>query len=325
MAHAAALNAVAVSMAITRCPALRQALPGAADAARRRNAKALARKVHESTMRKLPWSMLALMLIGAGVAAWLVALGHYDVAGNTPHTRPVYALLEVTKQQSVRRQARDVVVPALDGATVQERGALCYREHCLQCHGAPGFAPEPIGLSMQPLPGSLADATRHWNAAEIYWITRNGIKMTGMPAWQHRLHDDDLWALVAFVQRLPQLSPAELRATWQALPARPCDVNADDADATAPDAMRGKLALTQYGCHGCHRIDGIVGPDTHVGPPLHDFGRRLTLPGARPHTPAQLVQWLRDPQAIDPHTAMPDLGVNARDARDMAAYLVTLR
>ena len=71
-------------------------------------------------MRKLPWLMLALMLvIGAGVVAWLVSLGHYDVAGNTPHTRPVYALLEVTKQQSVRRQARDVVVPALESAALR--------------------------------------------------------------------------------------------------------------------------------------------------------------------------------------------------------------
>jgi mono/diheme cytochrome c family protein len=177
---------------------------------------------------------------------------------------------------------------------------------------------------MQPLPGPLADATRHWSAAELYWITRNGIKMTGMPAWQHRLHDEDLWAVVAFVQRLPQLPPAQLRDAWQRRPAPACDERSDDS-AAAPDAARGKTTLTQYGCHGCHRIDGVVGPDTHVGPPLHDFGRRLTLPGGRPHTSVQLVQWLRNPQALDPHTAMPDLRVTERDARDMAAYLATLR
>jgi mono/diheme cytochrome c family protein len=269
--------------------------------------------------------MLAVMLlIGAGAVTWLVVLGHYDVAGNTPHTRPVYALMEVTKQQSVRRQARGVAVPALHDAAMQARGEACYRAHCVQCHGAPGIAPAPIGLSMQPLPGSLADATRHWSAGEIYWITRNGIKMTGMPAWQHRLHDRDVWAVVAFVQRMPSLSPAQLRDAWQRLPTAGCDERSDDR-ATAPDVARGKMALTQYGCHGCHRIDGIVGPDTDVGPPLHDFGRRVTLPGARPHTSVQLVQWLRDPQAIDPNTAMPDLGVTERDARDMAAYLTTLR
>lgn len=277
-------------------------------------------------MRRLPWLLLVLIsLAGAGAVAWLVGFGHYDVAGITPHTKPVYALLQVTKEQSVRRQARDVVVPPLDGTALHARGAACYRTHCLQCHGAPGIAPEAIGLSMQPLPGSLVDATRHWSVAEIYWITRNGIKMTGMPAWQHRLHDDDLWAVVAFVRQMPRLSPTALHDTWRTLQDAPCDMRAPTDDPMPPDAARGRLTLTQYGCHGCHRIDGVAGPDSHVGPPLHDFARRLTLPGARPNTHAQVVAWLRDPRAIDPHSAMPDLGVTERDARDMAAYLATLR
>jgi mono/diheme cytochrome c family protein len=184
-----------------------------------------------------------------------------------------------------------------------------------------GLRAAPIGLSMQPLPGPLADAARHWRAAEIYWITRHGIKMTGMPAWQHRLHDDDVWAVVAFVQALPHLSPAQLRARWAAPQAAPCDQQPQDG-APAGEAVRGKRALTQY---GCHRIDGIVGPDAHVGPPLHGFARRLTLPGGRPQTEAQLVQWLRAPQSMHPNTAMPDLGVNESDVRDIAAYLGTLR
>jgi mono/diheme cytochrome c family protein len=237
----------------------------------------------------------------------------------------VYTLLEVTKQQSVRRQARAIEAPPLQDAALLARGALCFREHCLQCHGAPGHAPEPIGLSMQPLPGPLIDATRHWSGAELYWITRNGIKMTGMPAWQHRLHDRDLWAVVAFVQQLAVLTPAELRTRWQAPQPAGCNELDDGAADAAADAARGKRAITQYGCHGCHRIDGITGPDVHVGPPLHDFGLRVALPGARPHTPAALVQWLRAPQSVHPHTAMPDLGVTEQDARDIAAYLEKLR
>jgi mono/diheme cytochrome c family protein len=287
----------------------------------------LARKVQGPCMRKRWWIVGGLVvLMGAVSATAFVAFGLYDVAANTQHTQPVYSLLFATKQQSVRRQARHIAVPPLQSAPMLERGAACYRDHCLQCHGAPGQAPEPIGLSMQPLPGSLADATQHWNAAEIYWITRNGIKMTGMPAWQHRLRDEDLWAVVAFVQQMPQVPPAELRLRWQALQAVRCDERPSDGVADrAADPARGRHALTQYGCHGCHVIDGIVGPDTHEGPPLHDFGRRAMLPGAHPHTPARLVQWLRDPQSVHPHTAMPDLGVNERDARDIAAYLGTLR
>jgi mono/diheme cytochrome c family protein len=277
-------------------------------------------------MGKRPWIVWGVVIVLAGAAAATVFVAHglYDVAADTPHTRAVYSLLETIKQQSVRRQARYIEAPPLDDDNKRARGAVCYREHCLQCHGAPGFAPAPIGLSMQPLPGPLADATRHWSAAEIYWITRHGIRMTGMPAWRHRLHDDDLWAVVAFVQALPRLPPAELRTRLGALQALTCDQRPIDA-AAAGDAARGKQALTQYGCHGCHRIDGIVGSDVHVGPPLHGFARRTTLPGARPQTQTQLVQWLRAPQSMHPNTAMPDLGISERDARDIAAYLGTLR
>jgi cytochrome c2 len=130
---------------------------------------------------------------------------------------------------------------------------------------------------------------------------------------------------VAFVQVLPKLQPAEWRAQSHAMQALSCEPRGPTDAAVAPDAARGKHALTQYGCHGCHRIDGIVGPETHVGPPLHDFGRRETLPGARSLTPEHLALWLRDPQAMHPNTAMPSLGVSERDARDIAAYLVTLR
>jgi mono/diheme cytochrome c family protein len=307
------------------CAPLLQALLRSAATTARHAAAAWARKVQGAGMGKWPWIVGSVAVaFGAAAAGAFVAFGLYDVAANTPHTQPVYSLLETVKQQSVRRQARHVAVPPLDDAALQARGAACYRDHCLQCHGAPGHAPSPIGLSMQPLPGPLADATRHWSAAEIYWITRNGIKMTGMPAWQHRLQDEDLWAVVAFVQTLPQLGPAQMRARWQKLQTEDCAQPPSDS-AAAGDAARGKQALTQYGCHGCHRIDGIVGPETNVGPPLHDFGRRLTLPGAQPQTQAQLVLWLRQPQALHPQTAMPALGVSERDARDIAAYLGNLR
>jgi len=275
-------------------------------------------------MRKLGWLVAGIVVLIGASAGSFVGLGLYDVAGNTPHTQPVYLFLEITKRQSVRRQARHIDVPPLQASSLQARGAVCYRDHCLQCHGAPGIGPAPIGLSMQPLPGPLADATHHWSLAEIYWITRNGLKMTGMPAWQHRLHERDLWAVVAFVQQMPRLQPTDLRARWDALRDTACDAQ-DPAPDAPPDAARGKRALTQYGCHGCHRIDGVVGPDAHVGPPLHDFGRRLTLPGAQPNTPDHLVRWLRDPQQLHPRTAMPDLDVGERDARDIAAYLGTLR
>jgi cytochrome c len=91
------------------------------------------------------------------------------------------------------------------------------------------------------------------------------------------------------------------------------------------DPVRGELALRQYACPTCHIIPGMVGAQGLAGPPLNQWPRRVYITGALPNTPDNLVRWLRDPQEVSPGTAMPDLGVTERDARDMAAYLYGLR
>lgn len=86
-------------------------------------------------------------------------------------------------------------------------------------------------------------------------------------------------------------------------------------------AAAGHQAFHQHGCTSCHVIPGVVGADTHVGPPLTDIARRKYLAGVLPNTPANLVRWLREPQALAPGSAMPDLGVGRQAALDMATYL----
>jgi cytochrome c1 len=89
------------------------------------------------------------------------------------------------------------------------------------------------------------------------------------------------------------------------------------------DPERGKLALTQYACRACHMIPGVTGSDVYVGRPLEGLARRSTIAGMLPTSQANLVRWIRDPQAIDPRTAMPNLGVSERDAQDISAYLLS--
>jgi cytochrome c len=87
------------------------------------------------------------------------------------------------------------------------------------------------------------------------------------------------------------------------------------------EAERGKTAIQRYGCVACHVIPGIAGHSANVGPPLGDYGSRAYVAGVLPHTPEHLVAWLRNPPAVDPRTAMPNLGVSAAEAADIAAYL----
>lgn len=90
-----------------------------------------------------------------------------------------------------------------------------------------------------------------------------------------------------------------------------------------PDTGARLIAL--YGCGSCHAIPGVVGASGAVGPPLHQFGRRTYISGSIPNQPEALVRWLQDPPAMAPDTAMPNLGLSEQEARDMAAYLYTLR
>ena len=87
----------------------------------------------------------------------------------------------------------------------------------------------------------------------------------------------------------------------------------------------GKEAIPKYGCGSCHTIPGIKGADALVGPPLVQFSKRAFIAGQLANTEQNLARWIRDPQGVEPGTAMPNLGVTTEDARNIAAYLETLQ
>ena len=96
------------------------------------------------------------------------------------------------------------------------------------------------------------------------------------------------------------------------------------AESHQGDPAHGQQLIAQYGCGSCHEIPGVDGADGLVGPPLTHFGKRSYIAGQLPNNASNLQRWIEDPPAVEPGTAMPDLGVSSIDARDIAAYLLTL-
>jgi len=94
---------------------------------------------------------------------------------------------------------------------------------------------------------------------------------------------------------------------------------------TQGNADAGKAAIDRFGCVACHRIPGIKSGAGSVGPSLQRFATRSVIAGRLSNEPANLVLWLQEPQRIAPGSAMPDLGLEPAQARDIAAYLYTLR
>lgn len=97
------------------------------------------------------------------------------------------------------------------------------------------------------------------------------------------------------------------------------------SSATLGDAGRGAILINQQQCGSCHAIPGVPSADGMSGPPLRGFADRTMIAGVIANTPRNLVDWLRAPQAAVPGNAMPDMGLSRRQARDVAAYLDTLR
>lgn len=93
------------------------------------------------------------------------------------------------------------------------------------------------------------------------------------------------------------------------------------------DAVRGRalVASGQHGCAACHAISGVKSARGIVGPRLDGFAGRSYIAGVAPNRPGQLVAFLQDSPAIAPGTAMPMLGLTEAEARDIAAYLYTLK
>jgi cytochrome c1 len=88
---------------------------------------------------------------------------------------------------------------------------------------------------------------------------------------------------------------------------------------------RGAQTIAAMGCGACHHIPGIPGAEGLVAPPLDNIAQRGILAGELANTPENMVRWIRDPQAIEPATAMPNLHIDEQSARDIVAYLYTIR
>jgi cytochrome c2 len=91
------------------------------------------------------------------------------------------------------------------------------------------------------------------------------------------------------------------------------------------NARSGRTQIRKYGCNTCHEVPGVPGARALIGPPLDGVGQRYYLAGELPNSPENLMLWIQHPRKVEPHTAMPEMGVTEQDSRDIAAYLYTLR
>jgi hypothetical protein len=144
--------------------------------------------------------------------------------------------------------------------------------------------------------------------------------MSGMPAWEYRISEQGLWSTVAYLKAMPLMTVEDYRRLAIASEDEVCPAPTESKPYSVETVQ---TMLRQYACDNCHVIRGMVGPDTRIGPSLEQWHRRKYIAGVLPNTEDNLAWWITDPQAISPHTMMPDLDVIEPHARDMARYLLS--
>lgn len=150
--------------------------------------------------------LLIIVFIAAVAAITVVRSGAYDVAATNPHSTWSSGALHTVMRYSVKARATGIAVPRLDDPALIKSGFGEYHEMCEGCHGAPGVQPGEAGQGLMPRAPDLARTASTWTDQELFWIVKNGVRMTGMPAWGPTHDDKELWTTVAFVRRLPSLS-----------------------------------------------------------------------------------------------------------------------
>ncbi|TDJ25065.1 MAG: cytochrome c [Gammaproteobacteria bacterium] len=157
-------------------------------------------------------TLAAAFVIGALAVVGFAYSGLYDVSARSPHSAPIDWLLSTTSHASVARRAKDVAVPNLDNDDLVLAGANDFDAMCIGCHGAPGKEPTALARGLNPPAPDLAESVEFMTPAELFWVTKHGIKMTGMPAWGATHKDDELWPVVALMMALPTLDAPAYQA-----------------------------------------------------------------------------------------------------------------
>lgn len=231
---------------------------------------------------KHPLATTGAIVTVVGVAVVLtVVSGVIPIRASSGHWPITERILDFTKLQSVRTWSLGIETPSLDDAYVV-RGASHYAIGCEPCHGAPNGLMPPVMTGMTPHPPRLeGERLTRWTPPQLFTIVKHGIKFTGMPAWLAQGRDDEVWAVVAFLQRLPGMDAATYRRLSQgaALAARPSSTpsTASPQPASTPTSD-GSLATTTAEsvpvpeiigtvCARCHGVDG-TGRDGSAFPSL---------------------------------------------------------
>ena len=169
----------------------------------------------------------ALVIIGVlvvgGVLAALVLMysGVFNVAATVVDSAALNWALVIVREASVSLHSRDIEMPAAGTVADRDNGFRIYRQECAMCHTPIGRTPQPMAVGFNPQAPSFGADADDMTPAGLFWVTKNGIRFTGMPAWGPSRGDKEIWDVVEFMKTLPDMTAAEYDAMDRRIPPEP--------------------------------------------------------------------------------------------------------
>lgn len=160
--------------------------------------------------------IFSLLLVSFILVVIALGSGAYNMAATEKHWAITEKIIEWVRESSIEARAKDLEVPPLDGAELLLKGAHHYHAMCTACHLAPGLEPTELSIGLYPQAPVFYqrepdnDHTEKLNRAKAYfWVIKNGLKMTAMPAWGLSHDDNTIWAMAAFVLNMGNMTPEQ--------------------------------------------------------------------------------------------------------------------
>jgi mono/diheme cytochrome c family protein len=162
--------------------------------------------------------VLIILIVLAAFAGVFIYAGFYNIGADAPHSGLVYNTLQELRERSIENRARGIQPPAdLVNPKRITAGAGLYAEMCTGCHLGPGVERSEMSQGLYPQAPELARGD-DLTPAQQFWVIKHGVKLTAMPAWGKTHSDELIWDMVAFVQKLPKMSPEQYKATVASAP-----------------------------------------------------------------------------------------------------------
>ncbi len=244
----------------------------------------------------LTWTRIVYALAGLSILAVVGALlvawsGIYSVAASRGHPAWLNWFLEVGMRRSVEANAKDLKEPDLTDPGLIALGASHFQGGCAPCHGAPGEPVNPIYQGMLPVPPVLSDHADEWTPDQLHWIVKHGLQYAGMPGWAATERDDEIWAMVAFLQALPEMSEDDYET-----------LSAGNAEADIPGARhlikQGSSSASLVTCSKCHDTASAP-PTSHNIPRLGGQSQAYLLRTLQEYRTNQRQSGFMEPVAAD--------------------------